>query len=121
MVPLDEWNRCRGWIEAALEYSHGTHSIEDIERAIIEERAFLLAGEKSAFVCEVETHPQMRVLHIWLAGGDLAELKSADSQMDDIARNLGCTRITISGRCGWERALRGLGYRPLYYTVGKDL
>lgn len=121
MLPEGEWERVRPWIQAALEYAGGTHTIEDVLAAIEAERAFLLVGERSALVCEIETFPRMKVLHIWLAGGDLEELRSLNDQMDDMARTLGCSRVTISGRKGWERALYDLDYRPMYFTVAKDI
>ena len=31
---MTEWERCRPWIEAALIYADGTHSIEDIAAGI---------------------------------------------------------------------------------------
>ena len=98
MMPVGEWERCRGWIAAALEYTGGTHTIDDVLAAIVSGRAFLLAGERSALVCEVQVYPQMRVLHIWLAGGELAELRTLNEQMDELARHLKCQRVTISGR-----------------------
>lgn len=121
MLPRSEWERCKPWLEAALEYGEGTHTIDDVERAISDRRAFLMAGEKSAMVCEVETYPQKRVLRIWLAGGDLEEIKSSSAQMEAMARELGCSRISINGRRGWERALRDLGCSVSGVMMGKDL
>ena len=33
--PVDEMERCRDWIEAALEYSGGTHNFDDIKQGIV--------------------------------------------------------------------------------------
>ena len=37
-IVVNELERCRPWIEAALEYSGGTHSFEDIALGIKEAR-----------------------------------------------------------------------------------
>jgi hypothetical protein len=121
VLPSDEWSRCRGWIEAALPYAGGTHTIEDIKAAIDAGHMLLLAGERSAFVIEVITYPQMKALHIFLAGGDLTELKSADAQMDDLARLNGCSRITLAGRRGFIRALNDLGYTERWFVLAKEI
>ena len=33
---VNELERCRPWIEAALEYSGGTHKFEDVAKGIVE-------------------------------------------------------------------------------------
>jgi hypothetical protein len=115
------WPRCRGWVEDALVYAGGTHTIEDVREAIEAGRALLLAGRKSAMVCEVQTYPQLRSFHIWLAGGDLAEIRSSQPQLEEYARRLGCSRISIAGRRGWVRAIDDLGYREKFTTVVKEI
>lgn len=121
MTPLEEWNRCRGWIEAALEHTGGTHTIDDVREAIEARQAFVLAGKRSALVCEVQTFPRLQSFHVWLAGGDLAELRSSQPQLEDYARRLGCSRISIAGRRGWVRAIEDLGYREKYTTIVKEI
>lgn len=47
-----EFERCRGWIEDALQYAGGTHTIDDIKQAIAEQRLVLWPGKRSAVVTE---------------------------------------------------------------------
>ena len=116
-----EWERCRPWIEAALEYAGGTHMIEDVREAVETGRALLLAGRQSAMVCEVQIYPQFKSFHVWLAGGDLAEIRSSQPQLEEYARHLGCARISIAGRRGWVRAINDLGYQEKFTTVVKEI
>lgn len=109
MTLESEWARCRPWIEAALARDPEKHTIESVERDIEDGRALLLAAPNSAMVCHVS---ESKSLHIFLAGGNLDELRSGDPALEDVARTLGCDHITIMGRKGWERELRDLGYRP---------
>ena len=115
------WDRCRPWIEAALEYSGGTHTIDDIRKAIEARRMILLAGARSALVCEVVEYPRLRALNIFLAGGELNDVRSFDEHLVALARTLDCQRITISGRHGWERALRHLDYLPRWTVLAKEI
>lgn len=104
------WQKLKPLIQAALEHDPEKHTIEDIEQAIEEGRALLLEGENSAMVCEIV---ETRSLHVFLAGGNLTELRSGDEQLGSLAQALGCSQVTIMGRMGWARALRDLGYRML--------
>jgi hypothetical protein len=117
----EAWQRCKPWIEAALPHTGGTHTIEDVERDIMSGRMALIPRERSAFVVELIAYPRLRALHIFLAGGDLSELKSFDPHMDRIARSLGCSRVTIAGRKGFARALKDLGFREKWTVLAKDV
>lgn len=121
MTPAAEWERCRGWVEAALKHAGGSHTIEDVLALIEAGRALLLAGERSAMVCEVQTFPRLKSFHIWLAGGDLEELRTSQPMLEEYARRFGCSRISITGRRGWVRAVADLGYREKFTTVVKEL
>jgi hypothetical protein len=118
---MDEFERCRPWLEAALEYSHGTHTIEDVRRGIAQKRFLLVSGPKCAMVYEVVAFPQLKILHGFLCGGELQELKSFDPYLQEMARVLGCARVTIAGRPGWARALRDLGYSHSCTIVSKEI
>src|SRR5262245_40950753 len=120
-MSADEWARCRHYIEAALPYAGGTHTIEDIEDAIKTGRMGLIALEQSAFIIEVHTYPRLRALHIFLAAGDLKELRSCNTRMDATAKALGCSRITIAGRRGFVRTLKHLGYRERWTVLAKEI
>jgi len=116
-----DWERCRPWIEAALPYAGGTHTIEDIEAEIGRGQLALMAGRESAMLCEIRNYPRLRALHIFLAGGDLKELRSFNAMMDNAARVMECSRISIGGRHGWERALSDLGYRKRWTVLSKEI
>lgn len=121
MTPISEWERCAPWIEAALSYAGGTHTLDDIRAGIEKGRFALIALERSAFVVEIIEYPQAMALHIFLAGGDLEELKGFNSRMDEMARRLGCSRITIAGRKGFARVLTELGYLERWTVLAKDI
>lgn len=108
-------------IEAALEYSGGTHTYEDIVRGIEEERYQLWPGVHATVVTEMIWHPQKKIIHCFLAAGNLAEIHSIRTWAEEWARRQGCDAVTISGRAGWERALSRDGYIKQSVTLQKDL
>ena len=60
---LSELERCRGWIDAALEYGGGTHIYEDIVEAIVEGRMQLWPAKDSCLITEIIVYPRKKVLH----------------------------------------------------------
>ena len=119
---FDEVSRCRTWIEAALEYSQGTHQFVDIAAGILSGRYQLWAGEKAAVVTEIIVYPRIKNLHYFLAGGDLDELKLMRPYIERWGKSLGCTRVTLAGRKGWAKTfLRDEGYEPKWFILSKNL
>lgn len=52
-----------------------------------------------------------RVIHIWLAGGDLRELIGFTPGVAAFGRSMGCVAATLEGRKGWARALQQHGFK----------
>ena len=104
----DWWPRCRDWILPALarEDEDEAELVGDLAAG----RAQLWPGEGAAMVTQCVDEPQGRCLHVWLAGGALAEILRLRPGVEAWARAQGCGRVTLNGRGGWARALRGHGY-----------
>lgn len=115
------FERCRPWIEAALVYANGTHDIEDIWAGIIAGQYQFWPAAKGCFVTEVIEFPRKRVFHVFLAGGELRQLKQMVDSLESFANGLGCHSIMISGRTGWARVLKDHGVRPSYQVMAKEL
>jgi hypothetical protein len=65
---------CRPWIEDALAYSGGTHTFEDVERRILESHLQLWPAERGCAVTEIVIYPRKKVLHVFLAGGEMDQI-----------------------------------------------
>lgn len=116
------WKRCRPWIEAALPYCYGTHTIEDVERQIAEGKLQFWPGHACAVVTEIVDYPRLRALNFFLVGGDLNELlQKMEPAIVAWAKALGCTRVAQTGRKGWSRILAPLGYQTTLSLMIKDL
>ena len=104
---VDEWRRCSRWIEDALEYAHGSHTLDDVWDAVERGDAQFWPAEYAGLVTEMIDYPQRRTLRFWLAGGDLETLRALEDKAIEWSKQWGCTACEIIGRRGWVRALDG--------------
>lgn len=117
------FERCRPWLERALKYCYGTHTIEDIWAGIATGRYILWPMQNSAVLFEIVQHPRVRVAYVFLAGGSLKEIEQQLPLMEAWARDqMGCSRAEFSGRAGWTRSfLPRHGYHQQNVFMGKEL
>ena len=122
MSDEEDFERLRHHVAAALEYSGGTHKIEDIAEGIRRGQFQLWPGRDSAVVTEIIVYPQLKDLHYFLAGGDLDELRLMRPLIEQWGKSIGCSRVSLAGRKGWERTfLKDEGYEPKWFILCKDL
>lgn len=98
-----ELDRCWPWLAAALAHAGDTHDKADLAAMIESGHAQLWPGLRCAIVTTVETYPRFTALRLWLAGGDLDELKTLEPHLTAAARAVGAKRLEICGRPGWAR------------------
>jgi hypothetical protein len=121
------WERATPFLEEALAHAHGTHLLEDVAKGVAEGRLQLWVGERCAGVSEILTFPRRRALNLFLAGGDLAELRTLQPGVEAFARGAGCSMMLFSGRLtgaarrasGWSRIWPD--YQPNWISLSKDL
>ena len=80
---------------------HGTMEPSDWLDVISEKKALFWAGINSVAI----TEHRLGIFNVAVAGGDLEELQEMFEEMKPYARRIGCTRIQIIGRPGWEKIL----------------
>ena len=118
----EDFERLRHYIGAALEYSGGTHNIDDIADGLRAGQFQLWPGANSAVVTEIIVYPQLKDLHFFLAGGDLDELKMMRPLIESWGKSMGCTRVSLAGRHGWKKTfLKDEGYEPQWFILSKNL
>ena len=117
-----ELSRCRQWIEDALEYAEGTHNFNDIAAGVLSDKYQIWPSNNAVVVTEIVVYPQLKDLHYFLAGGNLDEIKAMRPVIEDWGRSIGCTRVSLAGRKGWERTfLKDEGYKPKWFVLSKEL
>lgn len=122
LADLPHWERCKPFIEAALQFAQGTHTIDDIKEAIDDRRMQFWPGQHSAVITEIQVHPRKKVLHFFLAGGKLEELSMMRPIIESWAQQIQCDMITLSGRRGWVRSfLAKSDYQERWTVMSKEL
>jgi hypothetical protein len=116
-----ELNRCRKWIEDALEYSGGTHDFDDIYQGVMRGLFQFWPREDACAVTEILNYPKKKVLHIFLAGGNMETIVGMDKDAEELAKRRGCDSISIAGRKGWQKVLSSNGYEPSFITLGRNI
>lgn len=101
---VKEFKRCEQYIEAALEHAHGTFTINSVFEDLINGHAILWPGENSAIVTQTIDYPSKKILHLFLAGGNLLDLQGLYKEVEVYAKSIGCQGITLTGRPGWAKS-----------------
>lgn len=117
---MTELDRCRPWIEAALEYSGGTHEWQDIVDGIKSGHMQLWPAPRGCLVTEITVYPRKRVLHVFLGGGELDQLIDMHADVEAWGKAQGCAGATIIGRPGWERVYKNRGWKRLHTVLAKE-
>jgi len=118
---LDECERCRGWIEDALEYSGGTHDYEHIVAGIMRGTMQLWPAKDGCLVTEIISYPKKKVLNVFLGGGSMKTLLGMYEPVEEWAKAQGCSTLTINGRPGWERIFKKRGWQAQHVCLGKEV
>ena len=122
MSDQEELERLRHHVEAALEYSGGTHNFDDIAEMVQRNQLQLWPAKDSVVLTEIIVYPRLKNLHYFLAGGDLDELSRMRPMIESWGKSLGCTRVTLAGRRGWQKSfLKDEGYSPQWSVLAKEL
>lgn len=122
MSDLEQLQRLRHHVEAALEYSGGTHAFEDILEMVEKEQLQVWPATQSIVLTEIIVYPKLKNLHYFLAGGDLDELSRMRPMIESWGKSLGCTRVSLAGRRGWAKTfLKDEGYSPQWTVLAKQL
>lgn len=112
---IGEWVRVRRWLLPAL-----TDATEaEVVSELLTGRATLWPGERAAFVTTLVTDPAR--MHVWLGGGDGAEMLAMIAGMAAWGRAQGAQWATVNGRRGWKRRLRDFGFEPRNGELWKAL
>ena len=119
---MTDIERLRPEIEKALKYSLNTHTFDDVVELVQQARMQLWPGKSSVIVTEIVLHPQQKCLNYFLAAGEMDELALMTPMIESWGKGLGCTRVTLAGRKGWQRTfLAKTGYTPQWWIMSKEL
>lgn len=115
-----ELERCRPWIEGALEYCGGTHDFEDVCEGIYSGIMQLWPAPKGCIVTEIVVYPKKKVVNVFLGGGDMEQILDMHKDVISWAKEQGCSAATITGRFGWKKPLAKRGWTTLHSSYVKE-
>ena len=118
MIDLEEY---RPQIESALAYSGGTHIFEDVVRGVVDGRMQAWINGDSIAITEIIVYPRKKVLHGFLASGNMRRVLEMVPSAAEWGRQQGCTAFTLAGRKGWQRGFGNRGWRTAFYVLETDL
>ena len=101
-----EWDRCSNWLQNALDASGNLATLDQVKYLVLTSRAKFWVGKECAFITEILQYPDKKVLNLWLAGGDLAELLSFEPEVREYAKTRDCEVMMIQGRPGWQKVFK---------------
>lgn len=116
----EELTRCKPWIEAALEYSGGTHDFDDIVEGLQKGVMQLWPTPRGCIITEIVIYPKKKVLNVFLGGGELDQIMEMHESVIEWAKAQGCKALTMTGRFGWKKPLAVHGWKPLHASYVKD-
>lgn len=115
------FQNCEQFLEPALKYDD-THDLQDIADSIENGSMQLWPAPKGAMVTQVQNYPRKRILHIFMAGGDLESLMTLQPHIEKFAQDMGCQRITLTGRRGWERIFKNWkDVKPTHFWLSMEV
>jgi hypothetical protein len=118
---VEKLNKSKAWLEAALEYSGGTHDFDDITKSVLSGEMQLWFGGDAAAITEIIVYPKKKSLHVFLAGGNLDTLMEMYKSAAIWGGQVGCDVMTIAGRKGWQKVFKNDGFEPLCTYLMKEL
>lgn len=118
--PLDNLALVRSHIQPALD-AGSTHTFEDVILSVLKGDMQLWHTPKGSAVTEVINAPRKRIMHWFLAGGEMDQVLRFQDSIRIYARAIGCTEMTLSGRPGWVKVLRRHGWTQKGVLMGAEI
>lgn len=116
-------------IQKALDRGHGEigHNGIVVELANDLKQLWLVTDEQysilGACITEHIKYESHRIIRMCLLGGSgLGDWSdSLREAVEQFGKDLGCKGVEVIGRKGWIRHLESKGYKPVYYTLRKEI
>ena len=97
-------------LQIALDHGGNTHSVEDVFEALESGQMQMLWKDNSGIVTMVSQYPRKRAMTVFLVFGDMDEAMTMQPQLVQMAKDMGCEFIEMSGRVGWSKVLPKYGW-----------
>ena len=78
-------------------------TMESVQNGLSNKTAKLFSNENSLLIVTLRNMPLASVANIWLGAGDLNGIKSLLPEVEEYAKEKGCSRLEFIGREGWKK------------------
>lgn len=95
----------------SLEIAGGTHSTEDILKAVDDGMMQVWGRGKTVVVTELVSFPQFNVIQIVTAFGTLDDVMALSPAIEQFGRENGASEMRMIGRKGWLKVLPKHGWK----------
>jgi hypothetical protein len=124
MVDLEAWERAKPHLQAALDASGNTHSLDDVLEGVYSGEFQFWHSPDAYCVTQICEHPLKKVLHFWLAGGNVKSLMKVIEPVvcEWALKERGCDEAEsgLKFRRGWDRLVPA-GYTEYARSFRKAL
>lgn len=128
----DCWIDAGRYLNKAAKTSHGRYDILDIRRDIHfgNQQLWILFDGDDNMIAAITTmfsfYPQKKALVIAFCGSndDTGWVKHRNlviGTLNDFARENECNSLELSGRAGWEKVLKSLGFEKSFTTLEMEV
>lgn len=90
-----------------------THSYDDVCRLVISGEYRINAHKNAFWISTLQMFPNCSVYFIFIAGGNLDDVKDAIPVMQAQAKALGADKISMAGRVGWKKIFEPMGAKTV--------
>lgn len=114
----DVWEASRHLIQRAIDVE-GDHTLAEVRKSLLERDRQLWLGLEDGVRAILITQVQKPVCYVELCAGEGIKCLPFLGVVEAWAKELGCTRMEIMGRKGWERVLKDYTFKSI--TLKKEL
>lgn len=108
-------------INEALAYAGFSYSFHHVVMRAVSGDLDCYVLPNSVILAEVVEAPNFRTYSLYISAGDLQEILSQEDQMLHEARLRKCRYLSITGRRGWEKPLKAMGWQHSLSILKKDV
>ena len=117
------WHEIEPFVKRVLNKIDLYYTLEYIKESLLRAEMQLwtsLEGTQIRSICitQIQIHPKYKFLEIVLHAGQLASVAHLN-QLEQWGRSQGCTKVRLTGRRGWKRALPD--YKETLIKLEKEL
>jgi len=108
-------------IEKAMAHLDHPYTFNDVVASVLRQERHFYDFEDCCVIMQYEQYPQYSNYHCFIACGKMQAIKDAEPHINEVAKQLGCKHMSISGRIGWPRALKSDGWKHVISVLYKEV